>query len=256
MKIAINGALGRMGRMVIEAAEAAGDVEACCLFERPGHPEAGKQVATPWGDLSLATDLDVFQDGADVGIDYSLPDGAVAFIEACARGGIPVVSGTTGLSEAHFERIRIAAERGPVLWAANTSLGVFCLHEVSKAAARILGPSYDIEIVEAHHRHKRDAPSGTALSLAKALKSGQGNLVKSRDGETGPRNQGEIGIQSIRGGEIVGEHTVMFIGDDDRIEVTHRASSRRIFARGAIELARALIGRAPGLYTVADLLGS
>ena len=187
MKIAINGALGRMGRMLVEVAEAAGDVEVSCLVERTDHPETGRPVSTPWGDLPLCNTAAGLPGGVQAGIDFSLPDGAVEFISSCTSQGVPVVSGTTGLSEEQFERIRDCAEKAPVLWAPNTSLGVFCLHEVSESARRILGPSYDVEIVEIHHRHKRDAPSGTALSLANRLAEEETNVVHGRDGEIGAR---------------------------------------------------------------------
>ena len=257
MKIAINGAMGRMGRKVLEAADSMEGVEAVSLVDYPDHPESGRPVGTPWGDRPLLSSPNAIPFGEiDVGIDFSLPEGAVAFVKACAGGGIPVVSGTTGLSEEQFETLRASAEKVPVLWAPNLSLGVFCLHEISETARQVLGPDYDVEIMEIHHRHKRDAPSGTALSLARLLADDDTTLVRQRDGETGPRKDNELGIQAVRGGEVVGEHTVMFLGASDRLEITHRAGSRRIFAEGGLILAQRLVGSAPGLYTVKDILTS
>lgn len=256
MKIAINGALGRMGRMVLEAAGSMEGVEVACLLDGPDHPESGGTLATPWGDMAVKTSpSDLPAHGIDAGIDFSLPEMAVEFVQACAGQGVPVVSGTTGLSEAQFESLRDAAEKVPVLWAPNTSLGVFCLHEISETARRVLGSDYDVEIMEIHHRHKRDAPSGTALSLARLLSDDDTTLVRQRDGETGPRKDGDLGILAVRGGEVAGEHTVMFLGANDRLEITHRAGSRRIFAEGGLVLARQLVGRDPGLFTVRDILG-
>ncbi len=253
MRIALNGALGRMGRRVQEAAAEAGD-EVVALVERPDHPQAGRMVQTPWGEREVLADAGQVPDGVDVAVDFSAPDAAAAFVEALAGRGVPVVSGTTGLSEAHLERLRAAAALAPVLWTSNTSLGVFCLHEVCALARRILGPAYDVEVVEIHHRHKRDAPSGTALSLVRRLTEGTGErLVAGRQGDVGPRSDREVGVLAVRGGEVVGEHTVLFLGRHDRLEVTHRAASRRLFAEGALALARHLVGRAPGLYGVRDV---
>lgn len=254
MRVALNGALGRMGRMVQEAADEAGD-EVVALVERPEHPQAGRMVQTPWGEREVLADPARVAGPVDAAVDFSAPDAAVAFIEALAKRGVPVVSGTTGLSEAHLDRIRSAARHAPVLWTSNTSLGVFCLHEVCALARRILGPAYDVEVVEVHHRHKRDAPSGTALSLVRRLTEGTGErLVAGRQGDVGPRTDAEVGVLAVRGGEVVGEHTVLFLGRHDRIEVTHRAASRRLFADGAVALARRLVGRSPGLYEVRDVL--
>ncbi len=253
MRIALNGALGRMGRMVQEAAAEAGD-EVVALVERPDHPQVGRVVQTPWGDREVLADPSQVPADVDAAIDFSAPDAAVAFVEALAPRGVPIVSGTTGLADAHLDRIRSAACQAPVLWTANTSLGVFCLHEVCALARRILGPAYDVEIVEVHHRHKRDAPSGTALSLARRLTEDTGErVVAGRQGDLGPRTGAEVGVLAVRGGEVVGEHTVLFLGTHDRIEVTHRAASRRLFADGAVALARRLAGRGPGLYGVHDV---
>lgn len=254
MKIAVNGALGRMGRMVVEAAAMRPDARVVALVERADHPHAGQMVPTPWGDLPLLSDsARAAETGADVGIDFSVPAAAVAFTEVFAGRGIAVVSGTTGMTQANLDALKAASAGAPVVWSPNTSLGVWCLHELAALAASILGPSYDIEVIETHHRHKRDAPSGTALSLVRRL--GEDAAVTcGRQGEVGPRPDGEIGVHAVRGGEVVGDHTVMFLGDHDRIEVTHRASSRMLLAEGALALAERLCGRPAGWYTVSDLL--
>lgn len=252
MKIAINGARGRMGRMVLEAAAGETGVEVGALLETAGHPETGHEIPSPWGPLVLHTDP-AAADEVDVGIDFSHPSGAVPFARALALRGIPVVVGTTGLSAADMDALREAAAGAPILVASNTSVGVHCLHELSRMARAMLGPRYDVEIVEIHHRHKRDAPSGTAMTLAEGLSDGSLNVVTGREGQCGPRGPAELGVLAVRGGEVIGDHTIHFLGDHDRIEITHRASSRLALAQGAIHLARRLVGRAPGMVRVADL---
>lgn len=256
VRLVVNGARGRMGRMVLEAAAATDNVQVVAIVEAPGHPEADARVATPTGPMALRTSGDGLAGAVDAAIDFSIPQGAVGFIQAMARQGIPVVSGTTGLSSADLKAVVEAAGHAPVLWAANTSIGVFALHELAAMARRLLGPAYDIEVVEVHHRHKRDAPSGTALSLARRLVEEAPGLrkVTGREGECGPRKDDELGVLAMRGGEVVGDHTIHFLGDHDRIEITHRASSRNAFAQGALMLAQRLIGRPAGLYAIADLL--
>jgi 4-hydroxy-tetrahydrodipicolinate reductase len=252
MKIAINGARGRMGRMVQEAAAGEPDIEVLALLETPGHPETGHTLQGPCGPLVLHTDPSA-ADEVDVGIDFSHPAGSIPFARALAARGIPVVIGTTGLSSSDMAMLRSAADGAPILVASNTSVGVHCLHLLSTMAQQMLGPRYDVEIVEIHHRHKRDAPSGTAMTLAEGLLGNDLHVVTGREGQCGPRASNELGVLAVRGGEVIGDHTIMFLGDHDRIEITHRAASRLAFAQGAISLARRLLGRAPGLVQVADL---
>jgi len=254
MKLAINGAMGRMGKMVLEAAWSADGIDEVSLVESTENASSGERMETKWGELPLLPGIEALPEDIDAGIDYSVPGAAVDFIEALASRGRPVVSGTTGLSVEQRSRVVESAGQAAVLLASNTSLGVFCLHEVSEAAKGILGSGYDVEIVEIHHRHKRDAPSGTAKSLAELLAGDADDIVAGRDGDIGPRPDNELGVLSVRGGEVIGEHTVYFLGDDDRIEITHRASSRRIFARGGVALLLRLMGKQPGLYSVKDLL--
>ncbi len=256
IRLIVNGARGRMGRMVLEAASAMPEVKVIAIVEAPDHPDANLTITTPCGPLVLRTSCDGLTGLVDAAIDFSIPQGAIVFIQTMAEQGIPVVSGTTGLSSADHQKIAAAAKHAPVLWAANTSIGVFALHELAAMARRMLGPSYDIEVVEVHHRHKRDAPSGTAISLAQRLSETPPKLrlVACREGECGPRKDEELGVLAVRGGEVVGDHTIHFLGDHDRIEITHRAASRNAFAQGALTLARRIIGRPAGLYTIADLL--
>jgi 4-hydroxy-tetrahydrodipicolinate reductase len=254
MKLVVNGALGRMGRMVVEAAAARPGATVVALLERPDHPHAGRPVPTPWGDLPLLADpAAAAASGADVGIDFSAPEASVAFARALAARGVGVVCGTTGMTGPHLDALRESAARVPVVWSPNTSLGVWCLHELAALALATLGPGYDVEIVEAHHRHKRDAPSGTALSLARRI-ADESAIVAGRQGEVGPRPAGEVGVHAVRGGEVAGDHTVMFLGDHERIEITHRASSRMLFAEGAVALAERLAGLPAGWFTVTELL--
>jgi len=254
MRLAINGALGRMGQMVLDAAHAAGDVEDVVLLDKAGLPGTNATVQTPFGERPVLTDPAEVPSNVDVGIDFSSPAGAVAFVRTLANCGISVVSGTTGLSDEDLAAIRTAATKAPVVWTPNTSLGVFCLHEIASMAQTLLGPGYDCEIIEVHHRHKKDAPSGTALSLAQRLATGPEAPILARQGQTGERQPGTIGVMAVRGGEVIGDHTVMFLGNHDRIEITHRAASRIALAEGALNLARRLIGRPAGFYTVRDLL--
>lgn len=255
IRLVVNGARGRMGRMVLEAASALGDVQVVAIVEAPGHPEADTRVATPWGALALRTSCEGLAGIVDAAIDFSVPKAAVGFIQDMAAQRVPIVSGTTGVSQTDLHAIREAALRAPIVWAANTSVGVFAMHELAATAQRLLGPDYDIELVEVHHRHKRDAPSGTALSLARRLADATRlRTVTGREGECGPRDDNELGVFAVRGGEVVGDHTIHFLGPHDRIEITHRAASRMAFAEGALALARRIIGRPAGLYSVADLL--
>jgi 4-hydroxy-tetrahydrodipicolinate reductase len=195
-----------------------------------------------------------------VWIDFSSPAATAANAAAAAERGAALVVGTTGVDAQGKQALTAAAARVPVVFAPNTSVGITVLLQLVAEAARLLGPGYDMEIVEAHHRMKRDAPSGTALRLAEALAEATGRDLGrearyTRQGDVGPRTGTEIGIQTIRGGDVVGDHTVFFLGDGERIEVTHRASTRDTFARGAVRAALWTAGRAPGLYDMRDVLG-
>jgi 4-hydroxy-tetrahydrodipicolinate reductase len=252
MDIILNGALGKMGRMVMDACKVKGD-RVVAMIERKGHPQILSMVETHWGSLKLLDDARDVQVHADAGIDFSSPDGAVEFCEAMASLGIPVVSGTTGLSKAHFERMMLASQKVAILWTPNASFGVFCLREVVSLLATILPADYDCEIVEVHHKHKKDAPSGTAMMLAEVVANERGVKVRTGRDATMDQRGGDVFVHALRGGEVVGEHIVLFLGETDSIEVKHTALSRQAFAIGALELARKIVQKPAGFYTIKDL---
>lgn len=195
-------------------------------------------------------------DACDVVIDFSLPEGSLAIVREAVEADKPVVVGTTGHSEAEGDVLREAAKSIPLVWAGNYSVGVNVLFHLTRLAAGILAEGYDPEVIEAHHRHKKDAPSGTAMNLVDILReSYDGPARQGREGICGPRPAQEIGVHAIRGGEIVGDHTVLFAGAGDRLELTHRAQDRRVFAEGALRAARWAISQPPGLYAMEDVLG-
>jgi 4-hydroxy-tetrahydrodipicolinate reductase len=264
-RVAVIGAAGRMGRALVRAIGEQPQARLSAAVERPGAAELGADAGTLAGLPPLGVALAARVPGAgeaEVWIDFSAPASSVANAAAAAAAGARLVVGTTGLGAADKEAIAAAARRIPLVLAANTSVGITVLLRIVADVARALGPGYDLEIVEAHHRAKRDAPSGTALRLAEALAEATGrDLARTarmaRQGDVGPRTDEEIGIQSLRGGDVIGDHTVHFLGLGERIELTHRASSRDTFARGAVRAALWLAeaGRAPGLYDMRDVLG-
>ncbi len=226
-------------------------------LEAPGHPQLGEQLEA---GVSLCDDAKAGAAAADLAIDFSTPTSSLAAMGAAADRGLPYVCGTTGFSEAEREEIATLAQRIPVLVTPNFSLSVNVLVWLTREAARRLGPGWDAELVELHHAAKRDAPSGTALRLAEAVAEGRGEklderLVLVRSGETGARPEGAIGIQTLRGGDNPGEHTVNFVGQGERVELAHRAHSRDHFARGAVRAGLWLIGREPGLYRIEQAFG-
>jgi 4-hydroxy-tetrahydrodipicolinate reductase len=214
----------------------------------------------PASGVLVTADIAEALNGADVALDFSTAAAVAAHAAACAERGVPFLVGATGLDAPTRRLLEAAAQRVAVLIAPNTSVGVAVLTRLAAAAARWLGPDYDAEISEAHHRLKRDAPSGTALALAEAVAGARGQAlagaaVYERHGDTGPRPPQSIGFAVVRAGDIVGEHTVLFAGEGERIEITHRAGDRMIFARGALRAAHWLAGRGPGLYGMGDVLG-
>jgi 4-hydroxy-tetrahydrodipicolinate reductase len=248
VKIAIAGAGGRMGRTLVDAVLADGELSLVSAVD----PAAAGQQA---GNLKIVADVAAVAQ-ADVVLDFTRPEGTLALL----RHAKAMVIGTTGFTEEDKDRIGEAAKRIPVVMAANFAVGVNTLYQLAESAARILGDAYDVEIVEAHHRHKVDAPSGTALELgrivAKALgRDLQKNSVFGRKGDLGERKPRDIGFHAIRGGDIVGEHTVIFAGTGERVEVTVRSQSRATYANGALRAAKWLKDRGPGLYGMADVLG-
>jgi 4-hydroxy-tetrahydrodipicolinate reductase len=264
VKITVLGCAGRMGRAVMAEVLAADGLTLCGGLESSGHAVLGQDLgrlagAEPIG-IAASDDEHVIA-AADVAIEFSTPEVTVRHAGISAAHGTAHVIGTTGLSTEQAAELGQAAARTPIVWAPNMSLGVNLLLRLTEQVARALGPeAFDIEIVEIHHRHKVDAPSGTALALGEAAARGRGvaleqAAVRGRDGLTGARRAGTIGFAALRGGDAVGDHSVIFAGTGERIELVHRASDRRIYARGAVHAARWAGGRAPGLYGMADVLG-
>ncbi len=264
MKIAIAGAAGRMGRVLVEAVVAAEGAELSGALERPDHPLLGQDAGEIAGagrlGVSLSADRQAVAAACDVLIDFTLPHSTVADVAAAREAGCAMVIGTTGLDAAQQAAIREAAGEIPIVWAPNMSVGVNLVLKLLDLAARVLGDEVDIEIIEAHHRHKVDAPSGTALAMGETVARALGRdlekvAVYGRQGHTGERPREVIGFETIRAGDIVGEHTVMFAGIGERVEISHKASSRMTFAKGAVRAALWLAGRSPGLYDMQDVLG-
>ncbi|MCR9258026.1 MAG: 4-hydroxy-tetrahydrodipicolinate reductase [Alphaproteobacteria bacterium] len=261
--IGVIGAAGRMGRLLAEAASRDDEARLGAALLRAGDPRVGQDVSALIGGdargVACSDALDALA-GCDVVIDFTTAATTEAMIGDIAAKGLPIVVGTTGLSASGQSALERAAQTVPVLQASNTSLGVTILKNIVEKVAAALPVQYDIEIVEMHHNRKVDAPSGTALTLGQAAAAGRGvdhDAVadRGRDGHTGPRREGDIGYAVLRGGDVVGEHQVIFAGQGERIEIGHRVTDRSIFARGAITGAKWLVGRAPGLYGMEDVLG-
>jgi 4-hydroxy-tetrahydrodipicolinate reductase len=264
VRIGIVGAAGRMGRMLIEEIVGTPGAALAAASESPGHATLGSDAGVVAGvkplGIRIVPDPKVVFEIADAVIDFTVPKASVAHAGLAAAQRKALVIGTTGLGAEDAAALRQAAERTPIVWAPNMSLGVNLLIALTERVARALGPDYDIEILEMHHKHKVDAPSGTALGLGRAAAAGRGialdaNAVKSRDGHTGPRKSGAIGFATLRGGDVVGDHRVIFAGEGERLELVHRATSRRIYSRGAVRAALWAGARPPGLYDMADVLG-
>ena len=263
MRIAIAGSSGRMGRMLIEAVLATDDLQLHGALDVAGSPALGQDAGAFLGrttGVTIRADLDGALAGADVLIDFTRPEGTLDHLSACAARGVKLVIGTTGFDAAGKQAIRAAAERTAIVFAPNMSVGVNATLKLLQVAARILGSGYDIEIIEAHHRHKVDAPSGTALKMGEVIADALGQsldelAVYAREGHTGERRAGSIGFSAIRGGDIVGDHTVLFAGIGERIEITHKSASRLTYAMGSLRAARFLASQATGLYDMADVLG-
>ena len=257
VRVVVVGALGRMGERVRAALAADPGLRLGAALEAPGHPGIGEKVE---GGVVVCADAAAALRDGDVVIDFSVPASTLALLRAAAAAGVACVVGTTGFSAAQHDEIRSLAARIPIVHAPNFSVAVNVLVHLAGEAARLLGPGYDAEIVELHHAAKRDAPSGTALALAGAIAAARGETLEersvfSREGETGSRPARAIGVQALRGGDNPGEHTVMFLGAGERLELVHRAATRDHFARGAVRAARWVAGRAPGLYEMREVLG-
>jgi 4-hydroxy-tetrahydrodipicolinate reductase len=263
-RIAILGAGGRMGRALVQALASQPGLVLAAAVDRAGIPElgadAGVLAGVPACGVPLTADLPAAVRAADLVIDFTRPDGTLAALPLCVAAGTALVIGTTGFSAEQKKQIAEAAGRIPICMAANYSVGVNVCLQLLRTAAQALGADYDVEIVEAHHRHKVDAPSGTALRMGEAVAAALGRkledcAVYGREGQTGARDGKTIGFATVRGGDVVGDHTVMFLGEGERVEITHKASSRGNFARGALRAAAWLAGRPPGLYDMQDVLG-
>lgn len=264
MQIGIAGAAGRMGRRLAAAVVETPGAEIGGGLERPGHPAIGSDVAAGAGlaacGRTIGDDAQALFTGADVVLDFTTPETLLTLAPLAASIGKAYVVGTTGLGEGHLAALAEAARVVPIVQAANMSIGVNLLLGLIAEAAAVLGPDYDLEILEMHHRHKVDAPSGTALALGEAAAAARGQRladlwVKSRDGHTGARPAGTIGFATLRGGDVVGDHQAIFAGDGERVELGHKASSRAVFARGAVRAALWTAGRTPGLYGMRHVLG-
>ena len=262
LRIAIAGATGRMGQMLIEAVRAAGDCALAGALDRADSPALGQDAGAfaGWSSgVRVTADLDAGLQGAQALIDFTRPEATLAHLAACRRQGVALVIGTTGFSEAQKAEIQAAAQDIAIVMAPNMSVGVNVTLKLLEMAAKALPTGYDIEIVEAHHRHKVDAPSGTALKMGEVIAEAQGTrladrAVYERYGHTGERDPSSIGFATVRGGDIVGDHTVLFAGTGERIEISHKSSSRAGYAQGSLRAARFLAGKRHGLYDMADVL--
>ncbi len=262
-RIAIAGCTGRMGHMLIEAVLAADDCTLAGALDRADSPAVGQDATAFLGRTSgvaVSADLRAGLQGAHCLIDFTRPEGTLAHLAVCRELGVKMIIGTTGFSEAQKAEIAAASKDIAIMMAPNMSVGVNVVLKLLETAAKALNQGYDIEIVEAHHRHKVDAPSGTALKMGEVVAGALGRDLKAcavygREGVTGERDPGTIGFATVRGGDVVGDHTVMFMGTGERIEITHKSSSRATYAQGSLRAARFLAGRASGLYGMDDVLG-
>ena len=263
IRVAIAGASGRMGQMLIEAVRASGDCQLAGALDRADSPALGQDAGAFAGWASgvpVQAALDAGLQNAQVLIDFTRPEATVAHLAACRRLGVALVIGTTGFTDAQKADIAAAAQDIAIVMAPNMSVGVNVTFKLLEMAAKALSTGYDIEIIEAHHRHKVDAPSGTALKMGEVIAAALGRELKDcavyeRYGHTGERDPSTIGFATIRGGDIVGDHTVLFAGTGERIEISHKSSNRQGYAQGSLRAVRFLAGRRSGLFDMADVLG-
>lgn len=264
IKVAVAGVCGRMGMSVASLVGADGDIELVGATEAPGH----SSISFALGDLvegagmgvSVSDSIEEAAGAAEVIIDFTVPEATLAHAEYSVRNGKSMVIGTTGFTPEQSEELLGLLRRIPCVFAPNMSVGVNILFEISRQVAFHLGEGYDAEVFETHHRGKIDSPSGTAIALAEAVASGLGSELGDvaryeRHGRIGARRKGEIGIQTLRGGDVVGDHTVMFLGDGERVELTHKATARENFSAGALRAAKWIPGKPPGVYAMRDVLG-
>ncbi len=263
-KVVVTGVAGRMGREIVRLVRASDALALSGASEQPG-PSVGQDAGLVAGlgvelGVKVQGSLAAALAGADVVIDFTLPEASVAHAKLCAERGVAMVIGSTGLGPEAKAEIDVAAKTIPVVLSPNMSVGVNVLFELVRQAAQKLGPGFDVEIVELHHKHKRDAPSGTAIRLAEVAaeelgRSPQEAFRFAREGITGERPPWQIGVQALRGGDVIGEHTVLFVGEGERLELVHRATTRVQFATGAVRAAAWLAGKPAGRYDMADVLG-
>ncbi len=263
MRVCIHGALGRMGQRLLALAYADPDLAVTAAVEFERHPLHGKligpAVGVPGLDVDLTSDVGAALTQADVAITFAVPDASAACVDAAAAAGVPCIVGTTGFTADHEARLNAAAERIALVHAPNFSVGITVLAKIAEDVAGRIGADFDIEVVETHHNQKVDAPSGTALRLAEGLARGadldlEQAGVFGRHGQVGKRRRGEIGVMSLRGGDVVGDHTVIFAGTGERLELTHRAQSRDLFATGALRAAKWAADQPAGRYDMFDVL--
>lgn len=264
MKIGITGCTGRMGRMLSQAVVQADEAELIGGTEAPGSPHVGSDLAALIEGMNtpvlIGDDARALFEAVDVVIDFTMPTATAGHAKLAGETGTAMVIGTTGLSPEHQQHIEQAAEKAAIVQAANYSVGVNLLLGLTEQTAAILGEDYDIEVLEMHHRHKVDAPSGTALAIGQAAANGRGVDLESvsqrvRDGITGERKAGDIGFATLRGGDVVGDHSIMFAAGTERLELTHKASHRSVFANGAVRAGLWAGSNPPGLYSMRHVLG-
>ena len=263
LNITIAGASGRMGRALIESIIGAPEVRLHSALERAGGPfvgkDAGELIGVPCG-ITITDNIPAALEGSDVLIDFTRPEATLHHMELCMKAGVNLVIGTTGFTAEQKQLISDATGEIAIVFAPNMSVGVNLVFKLLEVATSILNEGYDIEIIEAHHRHKVDAPSGTALRMGEVIASTLGRTlsecaVYGREGVTGERHPSTIGFATVRGGDIVGDHTALYAGIGERVEITHKASSRATFANGAVRAARFLAGKKSGLFDMQDVLG-
>ncbi|WP_107879469.1 4-hydroxy-tetrahydrodipicolinate reductase [Neisseria animaloris] len=263
LKVAVAGADGRMGRVLVEAINRHPDTVLSGALEHSGSAaiglDAGYAVGLNTG-IAISSDIDAVLKASDVLIDFTRPEPSLVYIEKCAAAGVKMIIGTTGFDEAGKAAIQTASEKTAIVFAANYSVGVNLTFHILDTVSRVLNEGYDIEIIEAHHRHKVDAPSGTALRMGEVIANALGHDLKEcavygREGHTGARDPNTIGFATVRGGDIVGDHTALFATDGERVEITHKASSRMTFAAGAVRAAVWLRNHPHGLFDMQDVLG-
>jgi 4-hydroxy-tetrahydrodipicolinate reductase len=256
-RIVINGCCGRMGLTVGRLAGQDKALKIASAVEHKGHAALGKDYGELLQNGALGLKVSESIAGpADALIDFSTPEAVLARVPECVKHKIAMVVGTTGFKDDQVKELKKAATKIPILVSSNMSFGVNLLFKITEDVARALGPDFDIEIVETHHRMKKDAPSGTALTLAQGIAEARGGATihHGRSGTVGERKKGEIGVHAVRGGDIVGEHTIYYIADGESFEITHRARTREIFARGALRISQVLAKKKPGYYSFRDLL--